>query len=279
MKNHESRPTGYASLSEANVVTYNQSGGRGHGSDRERGRGRGCGRGQGRRFGRVSYVVPYDGLYLQNMDRVAQLIINDEDICLVDSATTHTILKKEKYLSRLNLQESNVNTVFGSAKLTKAANAPVKIDVPKENSDIANEFKARPKRGRPIGSKDKNPRKKRGACNPDGVMENDEDHEPNSVLECKNRYDGPKWKDAIEVELKSLEKHEVFGLVVRTPEDVKLVGCKWVAFGGTRIFPKTRSGPEYVIIAVYVDDLNIIGTPNELPKAVEYLKKEFEMKD
>ncbi|KAI3706445.1 hypothetical protein L6452_24194 [Arctium lappa] len=40
-----------------------------------------------------------------------------------------------------------------------------------------------------------------------------------------------------------------------------------------------RSGPEYVIIAVYVDDLNIIGTPGELPRAIEYLKKGFEMKD
>ncbi|GKA22242.1 retrovirus-related pol polyprotein from transposon TNT 1-94 [Tanacetum coccineum] len=40
-----------------------------------------------------------------------------------------------------------------------------------------------------------------------------------------------------------------------------------------------RTRPEYVIIAVYVDDHNIIGTPGELPKAVEYLKKEFEMKD
>ncbi|KAJ9545571.1 LOW QUALITY PROTEIN: hypothetical protein OSB04_025278 [Centaurea solstitialis] len=36
---------------------------------------------------------------------------------------------------------------------------------------------------------------------------------------------------------------------------------------------------EYVIIAMYVDDLNIIGTPGELPKAVEYLKRGFEMKD
>ncbi|GJZ49406.1 hypothetical protein Tco_0603596, partial [Tanacetum coccineum] len=34
MTNHESRPTGSASLFEANVVTYNQSGGRGRGSDR-----------------------------------------------------------------------------------------------------------------------------------------------------------------------------------------------------------------------------------------------------
>ncbi|GKA60776.1 hypothetical protein Tco_0760183 [Tanacetum coccineum] len=57
MKNHESRPTGSAPLSEANVVTYNQNGGRGHGSDRGRGhgRGRGRGRGQGREFGQGNY--------------------------------------------------------------------------------------------------------------------------------------------------------------------------------------------------------------------------------
>ena len=33
------------------------------------------------------------------------------------------------------------------------------------------------------------------------------------------------------------------------------------------------------IIAVYVDDLNLIGTLEELTKAANYLKKEFEMKD
>ncbi|GJW15786.1 uncharacterized protein Tco_0019919 [Tanacetum coccineum] len=52
IKIHESRPTGSAPLSKANVVTYNQSGGRGRGSDSGRGRGRGGGRGQGRGFGR-----------------------------------------------------------------------------------------------------------------------------------------------------------------------------------------------------------------------------------
>ncbi|KAK2443387.1 hypothetical protein QL285_014496 [Trifolium repens] len=40
-----------------------------------------------------------------------------------------------------------------------------------------------------------------------------------------------------------------------------------------------RSGKEFAIIAVYVDDINIIGTPGELPKAIDCLKKEFEMKD
>ncbi|KAL4016718.1 hypothetical protein IC575_024375 [Cucumis melo] len=40
-----------------------------------------------------------------------------------------------------------------------------------------------------------------------------------------------------------------------------------------------KSQSEFAIIAVYVDNLNIIGTLEELSKAIEYLKKEFEMKD
>ena len=35
----------------------------------------------------------------------------------------------------------------------------------------------------------------------------------------------------------------------------------------------------FAIIVVYVDDLNLVGTPEELTKTAEYLKKEFEMKD
>nr|GEW22374.1 putative RNA-directed DNA polymerase [Tanacetum cinerariifolium] len=40
---------------------------------------------------------------------------------------------------------------------------------------------------------------------------------------------------------------------------------------------KTTSG--FVIIAVYVDDLNIIGTNKEINEVIMHLKKEFEMKD
>ncbi|KAJ9539329.1 hypothetical protein OSB04_032062 [Centaurea solstitialis] len=351
-----------------------------------------------------------------------------------------------------------------------AANAPIKIDVPEGQNDMSNESRARLKRGRPLGSKDKNPRKKKGANNQNGhievnetpsespeetldmlvpeepqvpenekisinynmsrkvwnrdktdvddtfaynvalnVMENEEDQEPKSVDECMHRKDWPKWKDAMQTELNSLTKREVFGPVVRTPEGVKPVGYKWVfvrkrnekneivrykarlvaqgfsqrpridyeetyspvvdattfrylislviqegidmrlmdvvtayLYGSldTDIYMKLpeglklhesckvssrehcsiklnkslyglkqsgrmwynrlseyllkegykndsicpcifikRSGPEYVIIAVYVDDLNIIGTSGELPKAVEYLKRGFEMKD
>ena len=34
-----------------------------------------------------------------------------------------------------------------------------------------------------------------------------------------------------------------------------------------------------VILAVYVDDNNLIGTSEEVQKTIEYLKEEFEMKD
>ena len=40
-----------------------------------------------------------------------------------------------------------------------------------------------------------------------------------------------------------------------------------------------KSETGLAIIAVYVDDLNLVGNPEELTKTAEYLKKEFEMKD
>ena len=40
-----------------------------------------------------------------------------------------------------------------------------------------------------------------------------------------------------------------------------------------------KFGQGFVIIAVYVDDLNILGTSGDISQTVEYLKKEFEMKD
>lgn len=139
------------------------------------------------------------------------------------------------------------------------------------------------KRGRPLGSKDKNPQKRKGAKDQDGqseeiinqekspeeivdmtnaiaieetkvpgfveneislnyvmsgkiwnrdkviidyyfaynlaleIMDETKDHEPRSVEECKKRQDWPRWKDAIQAELNSLTKRQVFGPVTRTP--------------------------------------------------------------
>ena len=60
------------------------------------------------------------------------------------------------------------------------------------------------------------------------IIRNDEDPEPRNVEECRHRNDWPKWKEAIQAELNSLTKREVFGPIVQTPEDVKLVAYKWV---------------------------------------------------
>ena len=46
-----------------------------------------------------------------------------------------------------------------------------------------------------------------------------------------------------------------------------------------KIFLKWLKKKHFVIIAVFVNDLSIIGPPEELPKTINYLKKEFEMKD
>ncbi|WZZ57161.1 hypothetical protein YC2023_057268 [Brassica napus] len=60
------------------------------------------------------------------------------------------------------------------------------------------------------------------------VMDLDEDHEPTSILECTQRSDWLKWKEAINVELESFKKRNVFGSIIRTPYNVNPVGYKWV---------------------------------------------------
>ena len=43
--------------------------------------------------------------------------INSGEICRADSATTHTILRDQKYFSHITLVEANVNTISGPADL------------------------------------------------------------------------------------------------------------------------------------------------------------------
>ena len=48
-------------------------------------------------------------------------------------------------------------------------------------------------------------------------MDTDNDQEPQSIDECRQRNDWPKWKEVFQVELNSLSNHEVFGPIVPTP--------------------------------------------------------------
>jgi hypothetical protein len=54
------------------------------------------------------------------------------------------------------------------------------------------------------------------------------DPNPKTISECKQRSDWIKWKKAIETELGSLRKREVFSNVIPTPPRTYPVGFKWV---------------------------------------------------
>jgi hypothetical protein len=60
------------------------------------------------------------------------------------------------------------------------------------------------------------------------ITRSNDDIEPQTVEECRRGNDWPMWKEAIQAELNSLAKREVFGPVVQTPEGVLPVGYKWV---------------------------------------------------
>ena len=60
------------------------------------------------------------------------------------------------------------------------------------------------------------------------IIHKNDDPELVSVSNCQKRHDWSKWKDAIQAELDSLNKRNVFGPIVLTPEAVKPVGYKWV---------------------------------------------------
>ncbi|GKB16661.1 disease resistance CC-NBS-LRR class family protein [Tanacetum coccineum] len=139
-----------------------------------------------------------------------------------------------------------------------AANAPAQFEIPNKQvgDNIAQESQKRLKRGRPIGSKDKNPHKRKGTEKTSGhdenvldetqdiktppeeemndfnkeidIMSGDVDPEPKSVIDCQSRSDWDKWKDVMQAELNSLNKRKVFGPIVTTPRDVKPVGYKWI---------------------------------------------------
>ena len=414
---------------------------------------------------------------------------NESSLSHFDPPTKQSELEVQKIIHLQDLANRLPDAFIDSTKVTKshipAANIPARIEIPMEKLkySMANEPKPQLKRGRPLGSKDTIPRKRKNVkfntpeedapeehTNEKGltninneliapaeasidqlshefvpvhnneeisinyihkgkiwnrnttliddafsfqvatdIINNDEDQEPQNIDECRRRNDWLKWKEAIQTELKSLAKREVFGPVVQTPKDIKPIGYRWVfvrkrneqnkivrykarlvaqgfsqrpgidyeetyspvmdattfryliylavsegldirlmdvvtayLYGSldTNVYMKIPEGfklpevmnskpqsiysiklqrslyglkqsgrmwynrlshyllkegyvnnsiclcvfikkvaTEFAIIAVYVDDLNLIGTPEELIKTVDYLKKEFEMKD
>ena len=60
------------------------------------------------------------------------------------------------------------------------------------------------------------------------IISNDEYQELQNMNECRRRNDWLKWKEAIQTELKSLAKREVFGPIVQTPKDIKPIAYRWI---------------------------------------------------
>ncbi|KAL0330455.1 UNVERIFIED_CONTAM: Copia protein [Sesamum radiatum] len=56
----------------------------------------------------------------------------------------------------------------------------------------------------------------------------EDDNDPQTMEECQHQNDWKSWKKAIQDELDSLNKREVFGPIIPTPKGVKPVGYKWV---------------------------------------------------
>ena len=81
----------------------------------------------------------------------------------LDIRTNQCELKVQKVIHLQNLANKLLNTFIDTKKVTKShiptANTPARIDVPVRQ--LTNESKIRLKRGRPVGSKDVTPRKKR----------------------------------------------------------------------------------------------------------------------
>ena len=93
----------------------------------------------------------------------------------LDPRTKQCELEVQKIIHLQSLANRLPNAFSDPKSVTKsympAANAPIKMDVTIGQSHIANESQPRLKRGRPVGSKDNNPRTRKGAKKKDGPSE------------------------------------------------------------------------------------------------------------
>ena len=224
-------------------------------------------------------------------ERRHEITWNASTLSHLDQRTNQCELEVQMIIHLQNLSNQLPDAFVDIKKVTKshipAANVPARVVITEEQK--AYESKTRSKHGRPIGSKDITPRKRRtnGKQNdheesnienqipkeiqnkqiapeevqvPENneisisyvhrgekwdrnnfdvnnifafqvaldIIQNDDDPEPQNTNECRQRNDWPKWREAMQAELHSLIKRDVFGPVVQTPASIKPVGNKWL---------------------------------------------------
>ncbi|KAF7112257.1 hypothetical protein RHSIM_RhsimUnG0247500 [Rhododendron simsii] len=176
---------------------------------------------------------------------------------------------------------------------------------------IADESKTLQKHGRPIGAKDKFPRRKiqgketdtpevagtlketnlTNASTPEEAKSTGQANERMNLPILSHTFESPEEKSPKEV-FPEEEQKCLFSQAIKALYGLKQSGHMWYkqlsdyllkeGYENDLICPcifTKKSNFGFVIIAVYVDDLNLVRTPEELIKTAEYLKMEFEMKD
>ena len=72
------------------------------------------------------------------------IVHKDEDICLIDSATTHTIRKDRKYFSHIRNGRASVNTIAGNTRIIEGSGRAI-IILPKGTKFFINDALYSPK--------------------------------------------------------------------------------------------------------------------------------------
>ncbi|GJR03487.1 hypothetical protein Tco_0526471 [Tanacetum coccineum] len=185
MKNHQSRPTGSLAIPEANAVNNNDN--KNSGSKR--------GRGPQRRLGIyvgyetssiIRYVEPLTGDVFTA--RFADCHFNEAIFPPLGGEKKNH--EKDVSWSEPSLLYLDPRTKQNTKRVTKshisAANAPSRVEIPNKQAgeNVAQKSQERLKRGRPIGSKDKNPRKRKGT-------EKNSDHDENVLNETQDIKTSP----------------------------------------------------------------------------------------
>ncbi|XP_057250106.1 uncharacterized protein LOC130591188 [Beta vulgaris subsp. vulgaris] len=111
----------------------------------------------------------------ENKQLEKEISWNELSLSHLDPRNKQCELEVQKIIHLQSLANRLPDAFTDPNRVTKshipAVNAPIKIDVPEGKHQTASESTARLKRGRPIGSKDKNPRKRKGAGIDNGQTE------------------------------------------------------------------------------------------------------------
>ncbi|GJT35758.1 hypothetical protein Tco_0926177 [Tanacetum coccineum] len=199
MKNHQSRPTGSLAIPEANAVNNNDN--KNSGSKRGRGPQRRLGIYVGYEISSIiRYVEPLMGdvftalfadchfneaifppLGREKKTHEKDVSWSKPSLLYLDPRTKQSETKVQKIMHLQEIANQLPDAFTDTKRATKshipAANAPARVEIPnkRDGDNIAQESQKHLKRGRPIGSKDKNPRKRKGT-------EKNSDHEENLAI-------------------------------------------------------------------------------------------------